>query len=86
MVSIIKVTPLYILLSGQKNYRPIAFGSLEPIIKRTLFILFRRGDSVFTPQPLRAPGYLFIYLFIYFIKTPKIGEIHVQYMNNINII
>ena len=24
-------------------------------------------------------------LFIYFIKTPKIGEIHVQYMNNINI-
>ena len=28
----------------------------------------------------------FIYLFIYFIKTPKIGEIHVQYMNNINII
>ena len=25
------------------------------------------------------------YLFIHFIKTPKIGEIHVQYMNNINI-
>ena len=27
----------------------------------------------------------YLFLFIYFIKTPKIGEIHVQYMNNINI-
>ena len=30
-------------------------------------------------------GICTIYLFIYFIKTPKIGEIHVQYINNINI-
>ena len=29
--------------------------------------------------------FFIIYLFIYFIKKPKIGEIHVQYMNNINI-
>ena len=28
MVSTIKVTPLYILVSGPKSYRPIAFGSL----------------------------------------------------------
>ena len=25
-----------------------------------------------------------LFLFIYFIKKPKIGEIHVQYMNNLN--
>ena len=30
--------------------------------------------------------FFFYYFFFYFIKTPKIGEIHVQYMNNINII
>ena len=34
--------------------------------------------------PLNEIKRLF-YLFIYFIKTSKIGEIHVQYMNNINI-
>ena len=48
MVSIIKVTPLYILVSvRKKSYRPTAFGSLEPIIKWALCILFCRGDSVF---------------------------------------
>ena len=31
----------------KKSYRPIAFGSLEPIIKRALCILFCRCDSVF---------------------------------------
>ena len=48
MVSIIKVTPLYILLSGRKKrYHPIPFWSLESIIEITLCILFCRGDSVF---------------------------------------
>ena len=48
MVSINKVTSLYILVSGRKkSYRPKAFGSPGPIIKRALCILFRRVDSVF---------------------------------------
>ena len=45
MVSIIKVTPLYILVSGRKKLSSDSFG--EPIIKRALRILFCRGDSVF---------------------------------------
>ena len=45
MVSIIKVTPLYLLVSGRTKLSP--HSSWEPIIKRALCILFCRGDSVF---------------------------------------
>ena len=46
MVSIIKVKPLHILVSGRKKkLSPHSFW--EPIIKRALRILFCRGDSVF---------------------------------------
>ena len=38
---------LYFGIRSKKSYRPMAFVSLEPIIKRALYILFCTGDSVF---------------------------------------
>ena len=65
-----------IWISIKSSLKFVPKGPINNIAALVHIMACRRPDD----NPLSE-----LFLFIYFIKKPKIGEIHVQYMNNINI-